>query len=139
MTDKQIAENKIGISERTFTRWKDQYPSILSALKNGKRPVDTEVENATLNSAKGFFITVKKPKVLKTKRQLDGKGTIEEERIEYVDEQIYIQPNVTAQIFWLKNRQPGKWRDRQIDPVKEADIEDLTPLVELLNEPDADD
>ena len=139
LTDKQIAENKIGISERTFSRWKDKYPSILSALKNGKRPVDTEVENATLNLAKGYYVTVKKPIKVKTKRQLDGKGTIEEERIEYVDEQIYIPPNVTAQIFWLKNRKPGKWRDRQIDPIKEADVEDLSALAELLNEPDTED
>ncbi|WP_251572506.1 hypothetical protein [Paenibacillus sp. MER TA 81-3] len=24
-----------------------------------------------------------------------------------------VQPDVTAQIFWLKNRRPDKWRDKQ--------------------------
>lgn len=38
--------------------------------------------------------------------------------------------NITAQIFWLKNRRPDKWRDRPASDGKE--IEDLTPLKELL-------
>ena len=42
-------------------------------------------------------------------------------------------------IFWLKNRRPDKWRDRQVETAKDTDVEDLTSLAELLNEPDADD
>jgi hypothetical protein len=38
--------------------------------------------------------------------------------------------DTTAQIFWLKNRRPDKWRDRPANDGKE--IEDLTPLKELL-------
>jgi hypothetical protein len=49
---------------------------------------------------------------VKTKRQLKDKGTIEEEHIEYVEEEVYIAPDTTAQIFWLKNRRPDKWRDK---------------------------
>ena len=32
LTDKQIAEEKIGITERTLTNWKDRFSSIFSAL-----------------------------------------------------------------------------------------------------------
>lgn len=34
------------------------------------------------------------------------------EDIKIIEEQQYIPPNTTAQIFWLKNRQPKKWRDK---------------------------
>lgn len=112
LTDKQIAEEKIGVSERTFTRWKCDHPSIMSALKKGKAPVDTKVENTLLESALGYYKTIREPIKVKTKKQLAGKGTLEEEHIEYVEREVYYPPNVTAQIFWLKNRRPDKWRDK---------------------------
>ena len=37
---------------------------------------------------------------------------MEKEKIVYADEEIYIQPNVKAQIFWLTNREPERWRNR---------------------------
>lgn len=40
---------------------------------------------------------------------MDGKKRLEEERIEYAEEQVVVPANVTAQIFWLKNRRPEKW------------------------------
>lgn len=39
--------------------------------------------------------------------------------------------NTTAQIFWLKNRRPDKWRDRQRE---ETDTVTLEKLDELLSE-----
>ena len=111
LTDVQIAQN-IGISSSTFYAWRLKFPQISESLKKGKAPVDFEVENALLNKARGFIKIIKKPIKVKTKKQLAGKGTIEEEHIEYVDEEIYIPPDTTAQIFWLKNRKPEKWRDR---------------------------
>lgn len=119
LTDKEIAEHKIGISERTFTEWKSRFPSIPAALKDGKIPADYAVEDSLHKSATGFTVTVRKPVKLKTKKQLKDKGTIEEERIEYVDEEIYIPPNVTAQIFWLKNRRRKFWQDRPTDAEQE--------------------
>jgi len=43
-----------------------------------------------------------------------------------------MEGNVTAQIFWLKNRQKEKWREKQEVQVNASPIEDLTPLAELL-------
>lgn len=112
LTDEQIATEKIGVSERSFTDWKSRFPSLSSALKKGKAPVDTEVENALLKKARGYTVTVKKAIKIRTKKQLAGRGTIEEEHIEYIDDEVYIPPDTTAQIFWLKNRRPDKWRDK---------------------------
>lgn len=36
LTDEQIAEEKIGITERTLTNWKARFSSVFSALKKGK-------------------------------------------------------------------------------------------------------
>ena len=111
LTDSQIAD-RIGISDSTYYAWQLRFPEISDALKKGKAPVDTKIENALKDKATGYYVTVKKPIKVKTKKQLKDKGLIEEEHIEYVDEQIYIPPDTTAQIFWLKNRRPDKWRDK---------------------------
>lgn len=129
LIDKQIAGN-IGINEATFCRWKQRYPSIVQALKKGKAPVDIAVENAMLKSALGFSVKVKKPIKLKRVRYQDKKR-IEEEYIEMVDEEQYISPNVTAQIFWLKNRKPEQWREKQ-EKVLVTEVEDLTSLANML-------
>jgi hypothetical protein len=111
LTDVQIAYN-IGIAERTFTEWKERFSAISAALKRGKAPVDIQVENALLKSALGHKVTIKKPIKVKEVKMKVGEGRIETERIEYADEEVYIPPNSVAQIFWLKNRRPDKWRDK---------------------------
>lgn len=40
--------------------------------------------------------------------------------------------DTTAQIFWLKNRRPDKWRDKPIDNRQQTAVEDLTALAEKL-------
>lgn len=129
LTDKQIAGN-IGVSESTFTLWKRKYHVIVGALKKGKAPVDISVENALYKSAIGYKVTVKKPMKLRRIRYQDKKR-IEEEYIEMVDEELYITPNVTAQIFWLKNRKPEQWREKQ-ERVIMNDVEDLSTLADML-------
>lgn len=106
LTDKQIANDKIGIAENTFCAWKNKHSEILEALKKGKAPVDIEVENALLKRALGYEYE----EVTTEKRELpDGKI---EKHIKKVTKAVI--PDTTAQIFWLKNRRPDKWRDKQI-------------------------
>ena len=132
LTDKQISTQKIGINEATFCRWKERFPQLTQALKRGKAPVDFKVENALLKSALGHKETVRKAIKVKTEKQKVGEGKIVEEHIEYVDEEVYIPPQVVAQIFWLKNRRPDKWKDK-VEQTVITEVEDLTPLVEMLN------
>ena len=118
----------MGIAAGTLYAWLKDHDEISDALKKGKAPVDIEVENALLKRATGYTVTVKKPVKIKTKRQLKDKGTIEEEHIELVEEEIYIAPDTTAQIYWLKNRRPDKWRDKP--QTSAADTDD--PLMAIL-------
>jgi hypothetical protein len=96
--------------------WKEAFLPILQALKKGKEFVDYEVENALLKSALGFSATIHKPVKLKITQYNDsGKKIKEEEYIKMVEEEIFVPPNVTAQIYWLNNRKPDKWRNKPKD------------------------
>lgn len=114
LTDEQIAD-RIGIGYSTLQTWKSKYQDIQDTLKKGKEVVDTEVENALLQKALGMTKTVQKPIKLKEVKYNNGKRVSEKERIEYAEEEVFIPPDTTAQIFWLKNRRPDKWRDKQKD------------------------
>lgn len=115
--DKQIAEN-IGCSVSTLCEWKNKFPEFSEALKKGKEVADYIVENELFESCKTRTVTVKKPFKLKTVK-VDGKKRLEEERIEYAEEQVVVPANVTAQIFYLKNRRPDKWKDRSVESIAE--------------------
>lgn len=130
LTDEQIAQ-KMGIAPRTYYEWRTKYPQISQAIKKGKAPVDYEVENTLLKKALGYVMTVKKPMKLKSKKQIGGRVAVEEECIEYADEEIYIPPDTTAQIFWLKNRRPEKWRDKP-EASQNGSNEILQSLYELM-------
>lgn len=102
LTDQQIAKN-MGIAAGTLYTWKKKYSEINESLKKGKEIVDYEVENALLKSALGYEYTEEKVYV----QEIDGVVTKKKEIIKK-----YSQPNVTAIIYWLKNRKPEQWRDR---------------------------
>lgn len=112
LVQQQIADN-LGISIDTLILYKKQYSEFSEALKRGKEVIDIEVENALLNKAMGFKVTVKKSYKVKDVEYANGRKVKESERIEMVDEEQYIPPDTTAQIFWLKNRKPAEWRDKQ--------------------------
>ena len=120
MTQAQISKN-MGISLSTFKEWLKKFPAISAALKKGKELADYEMENALYKKGIGYTVTLKKPiKVKKTEYDGNGRKVKETENIEYAEVEEYIPPDVTAQIFWLKNRKPDVWRDkREAPPVKE--------------------
>ncbi len=113
LIDKEIAHN-IGIGYSTLREWKNVYPEIGEALRKGKEVVDRIVENALYKSAIGFMQKIKKPVRIKEVEYdpKTGKKIRESEKWVQVEEEIYIAPQVTAQIFWLKNRKPDQWREK---------------------------
>lgn len=105
LTNVQICHN-IGIAEGTLYRWQTEYPEIKKAIKDGKRPVDFEVENQLLRNAMGFEYEETRSYM---EEQPDGSY-----KRKVDTHSRYNPPNVTAQIFWLKNRKPAQWSDRQV-------------------------
>ena len=124
----QIAHN-VGVADSTFRRWKEENEALSAAIKRGNAPVDLEVENAMLKSALGHKETVRKAIKVKTEKQKVGEGKIVEEHIEYVDEEVYIPPQVIAQIFWLKNRRPDKWKEKQVVEADTTALEKLDTFI----------
>ena len=113
LIEKQIAKN-MGVAASTLRNWKNVFPEIADALCKGKEVVDREVENALFKSAIGFMQKVKKPVRIREVEYdpKSGKKIRESEKWVQVEEEIYIPPQVTAQIFWLKNRKPDEWREK---------------------------
>lgn len=112
LTKEQIAHN-IGISRSTFNEWCNKYPDISDTLKKDKAVADIQVENSLFKKAVGFTVKCKKAIKVKNVTYRDGKRLKEEEHIEYADEDIYVPPDTAAAIFYLKNRMPEKWKDKQ--------------------------
>ena len=124
LTDEQIAAN-IGINRCTLYDWLKRYDNISNAIKKGKEPVDTQVENALLRRALGYDYE----ETITEVEDLGGGKT--KKHVRRVTK--HVPPDTTAQIFWLKNRKPKQWRDK-MEAAVSVDTEDLSPLVELLKE-----
>ena len=111
LIDSQIAHN-MNVSYTTFKDYKKKYPSILAALKKSKEIVDYEVENSLLQRCFGYNAKVKKHIKVKKTEYKEGMKVKEYEEIVEVDDEVHIPADTLAQIYWLKNRQVKKWRDK---------------------------
>ena len=119
LTDEQIANN-MGVRRETLYDWKKKHPNISNALKKGKEVVDIQVENALLKRALGYEYTEEKVEI----SEKDGRKVTQTVK--------HVAPDTTAQIFWLKNRRPEKWRDKPETPDTKQD-ETLGRLIEAVN------
>lgn len=117
LTDEQIAKN-MGVRTSTLYDWKKKYSEISESLKKGKEVVDRAVENALLKRALGYSYT-------ETTKELVGTKMIVTKEV--VKE---VQPDTTAQIFWLKNRRPDIWRDRK-DLEAKVDVNQQDPFKDM--------
>ena len=113
LTDLQMAE-KIGISVSTFYNWRRDHDEFDAIVKRGKEVTDFKVEQALLKKALGY--------------------TYEEEVREYgklvKTTTKHVPGDTTAQIYWLKNRMPGLWRDTQLTKAQRKKIETETKFIE---------
>jgi hypothetical protein len=101
------------VNQDTIVQWRKTIPEFSESLKVGKMEADTKVSKNLYRRALGFrynevtFEDTFEPRV-------DHKGVVDYvpvTKVKTVRKQAL--PDTTAQIFWLKNRQSDKWRDRQ--------------------------
>lgn len=119
LTDEQIARN-MGINVSTLYDWKKKYSEISKSLKKGKEVIDRQVENALLKRALGYEYD-------EVTEQYDRDGDCFFKKV--VTKQV--QGDTTAQIFWLKNRKPEQWRDKQ-DISVGLELEDTSETDEMI-------
>lgn len=107
-TDEKMADF-FEVEVRTIYRWKTEHDEFCQAVKAGKVDADATVASTLYRSALGGGT------VTEVKEETDAEGNVIHRKT--VKE---LPANVTAQIFWLKNRQPQHWRDKVV-------VEDETP------------
>lgn len=97
-TDQELADF-FDVAPSTIYLWKREHPEFSETLKLGKESADRKVERSLFERATGYshpdthFATC------------DGLVVQTPTTKQY-------PPDTTAGIFWLKNRQPDKWRDK---------------------------
>lgn len=98
-TDIELADF-FDVSVRTLFRWKAEYPEFCQAIKAAKEVADERVERSLYHKAVGY--TFDAVKIM----QNDGSPLV-------VPYREHVPPDTHAAVFWLKNRQPDKWRDKR--------------------------
>lgn len=98
-TDKDLA-SFFDVDEATINRWKQTHSEFRESIKRGKEIADANVASKLYHRAIGYEHPEDKI--------FNNNG---EEMI--VPTTKHYAPDPTAAIFWLKNRQPAKWRDKQ--------------------------
>ena len=90
----------LGVTVETLNQWRKQFPEFSEAIKGNKDQADAPVVKSLYQRALGYEYTE-----ISVKEDPE-RGTITTTTIKNV------APDVTAQIFWLKNRQSKDWRDK---------------------------
>ena len=115
-TDKELGDF-FNVTEQTINNWKKDFPSFFESIKRGKIDADARVAQSLFKRALGYTAN---------ETQLAQFGG------SFTDEKVIpkeVAPDTTAAIFWLKNRQPQKWRDKQevgLSGNVEIDIKPIT-------------
>lgn len=100
-TYRDIAD-RFGISPHTLDRWREKFPQIEEAIKEGRELTDYKVENALLKCALGY-----KTKEVKTTTIMKFGKVVETQKEVLEKEQ---PPSVQAITLWLTNRNKDKWK-----------------------------
>jgi hypothetical protein len=104
-TQQEIAE-LLGISRMTVIRWSVQHPEFGQAIQAGNDVFNRRVERALAERAIGFYADQFTWRATTEQQRKQGKP-----RYELVPTgRTYYPPDVTAAIYWTKNRMPASGR-----------------------------
>jgi len=100
MTDLQLAD-LFGVAESTIYKWKEDHPKFSEAIKNGKDEFDCKTAEESLKKLiEGY--DYQEAKVI-----TDGDGNVIRKEMT----KKHVSPNPGSLCFFLKNRNPTRWRD----------------------------
>jgi hypothetical protein len=101
-TDQELADF-FEIEVRTLYRWKHDHPEFCQSLKAGKDIADDRVERSLYQRAIGY-----EQEEVKIFMPSGAENPV------YAPFRAKVAPDVTAAIFWLKNRRSQEWRDKTL-------------------------
>jgi hypothetical protein len=144
-TNETLAEF-FGVCPATIKKWMKKYPSFGESVKRGKLMADMNVTRSLYKRAIGYTYqqvvseSVQVPATQAASEKVANpvatflSDDMEDMRIIRVTTREAI-PDVRAQIFWLKNRQPELWRDKQgIDHKSGGEKMGVVTIFELPND-----
>lgn len=109
-TDADLAKF-LEVAESTINEWKLKHKEFSEAIKAGREDADANVANRLYTRATGYEykeVTFEKIILDPDKDNDNEGGDVWRKRITVKQQ----PPDTTAAIFWLKNRQKDKWRDK---------------------------
>lgn len=98
-TDEKLAEF-FEVDEATINRWKVDYPEFCKSIKEGKEIADMEVAKSLVHRAKGY--SHKEDKIFLHEGQPVIVPTVK-----------HYAPDTLAAMYWLNNRNPNRWKQKQ--------------------------
>lgn len=97
-TEAQIADI-VGVCTKTISNWKGKHQELLHAVNESKLVADELVEISLYRRALGY--THPEEKVFLDKGEIVTHQT-----------QKHYPPDTQAAMFWLRNRQPKRWKEK---------------------------
>ncbi len=97
-TDKDLGDF-FEVSEVTINAWKNKHPEFLKSIKGAKEEADSKVVRSLYERATGYS-------------HPEEKIFCNDGEITRADTTKHYPPDPTSMIFWLKNRDKDKWRDK---------------------------
>jgi hypothetical protein len=98
------------VAPRTIDNWLRNEPVFRSAVAQGRQFADGDVAHGLYRRATGYTYYSSKPFLS------DGEPIT-------VPYEVHCPPDVRAAIFWLRNRQPARWRDGP-KPAQDSETDD---------------
>jgi hypothetical protein len=114
ISDEEIC-SRIGIKKSAYYEYKKKHQEFRELLRFDKELTDAEVENQALDNAKGYFY--EEEQVIMAKETIFDEETgrkikeISTPKVVLVRKRKLSDQQATQ--WWLKNRLPGKWKDKQ--------------------------
>lgn len=116
------------VDPSTIDNWIAEHPEFLGSIKEGREEADATVAERLYARAVGY----NNPNAVKIFMPAGASAPV------YAPYTEHHPPDTTAQIFWLKNRQRSKWRDKHDHEITGADggpIEMVEVVAVKPNEP----
>lgn len=121
------------VAKSTITLWKREHPEFAVSIKKGKDSYDSiVVEQSLLKRALGYSVKER----VRERQIKPGQASTDEEPLEFEmvvtkETTKHIASDPTCCIFWLKNRQSDRWRDKS-----EVGLTSLEELLAFMNRKD---
>lgn len=98
-TEDEIADI-VGVCRKTLNNWKGEHPELLYAVREARQTADELVEASLYRRALGYSHPETK--------------LFAHEGIVFSKEEVtkHYPPDTTAAMFWLRNRQPKRWKEK---------------------------